>query len=39
MKKETFHLIIRFLVGLAASLLICSGMRYTAKWTRTRNGC
>ena len=31
MKKETFHLIIRFLVGLAASLLICSGMIMTEK--------
>lgn len=31
MKKETFHLIIRFLIGLAASLLICSGMIMTEK--------
>ena len=31
MKKETFHLTIRFLVGLAASLLICAGMIMTEK--------
>ena len=26
MKKETFNLVVRFLVGLALSLLICAGM-------------
>ena len=31
MKKETFHLVIRFLVGLALSLLICAGMIMTGK--------
>lgn len=31
MKKETFNMIIRFLVGLAASLLICAGMIMTEK--------
>ena len=31
MKKETFNLVVRFLVGLAASLLICAGMIQTEK--------
>lgn len=31
MKKETFNLLIRFLVGLAASMLICAGMIMTEK--------
>lgn len=33
MKKETFNLVIRFLVGAAASLLICAGMIQTEKLT------
>ena len=31
MKKETFRLIIRFLVGTALSLLLCAGMIMTEK--------
>ena len=31
MKKETFNLVVRFLVGLALSLLICAGMIMTGK--------
>lgn len=31
MKKETFNLLIRFMVGLAASLLICAGLIMTEK--------
>ncbi len=31
MKKETFHLVVRFLVGLALSLLICAGMIMTGR--------
>lgn len=31
MKKETFQLVVRFLVGLALSLLICAGMIMTGK--------
>ena len=31
MKKETFNLAVRFLVGLALSLLICAGMILTEK--------
>lgn len=31
MKKETFNLVIRFMVGLAASLLLCAGMIMTGK--------
>ena len=31
MKKETFHLIIRFLVGTALSLILCAGMIMTEK--------
>ena len=31
MKKETFYLIIRFLVGMALSLLLCAGMIMTEK--------
>ena len=31
MKKETFHLAVRFLAGLALSLLICAGMILTGK--------
>ena len=31
MKKETFYLIIRFLVGTALSLLLCAGMIMTEK--------
>ena len=31
MKKETFNLVVRFLVGLALSLLICAGMILTGK--------
>ena len=36
MKKETFHLTVRFLVGLAASLLICAGMIMTEKLVSTK---
>lgn len=31
MKKETFNLLIRFMVGLAVSLLLCAGMIMTGK--------
>lgn len=31
MKKETFNLVIRFMVGLAVSLLLCAGMIMTGK--------
>mgnify|MGYP004544265891 FL=1 len=36
MKKETFNMIIRFLVGAAVSMLICAGMIVSGKWVSSK---
>lgn len=36
MKKETFNMIIRFLVGAAVSMLICAGMIASEKWVSSK---
>lgn len=36
MKKETFQMIIRFLIGAAVSMLICAGMITTGKWVSSK---
>ena len=36
MKKETFNMIIRFLMGAAVSMLICAGMIASEKWISSK---